>query len=95
MFSLFFFTSKGCHLFTLRHLLKKTVIRVFSLELDSNSGPLPQLSDALPTSQSPHIHVSLNPGLGIRSFAHRSFTHSLILNQMSDSERFAQIPQDK
>ena len=30
-------------------------------------------------------------GLGIRSFAHRSFRS----NQMSDCERFAQIAQDK
>ena len=38
-------------------------------------------------------------GLGIRSFAHRSFAHSLICsfrsNQMSDCEQFAQIAQDK
>ena len=41
----------------------------------------------------------LNPGLGIRSFAHRSFAHSLICsfrsNQMIDCECFAQIAQDK
>ena len=52
----------------------------------------------------------MRPGLGIRSFPHRSFTHSLILlksnerlcaicsdrsRQMSDHEQIAQVPQRK
>ena len=46
--------------------------------------------------------IYMHSGLGIRSFAHHSFAHLLILlicsfrsNQMSDCERFAQIAQDK
>ena len=45
------------------------------------------------------LRTSCFPGLGIPSFAHRSFAHSLICsfrsNQMSDCERFAHIAQDK
>ena len=41
-----------------------------------------------------HTDRATSPGLGIRSFAHRSFANSLIRsfrsNQMSDCERFAQ-----
>ena len=45
----------------------------------------------------PGVYITLTgvndsiPGLGIRSFAHRSFRS----NQMSDCEQFAQIAQDK